>query len=83
LKKKTLFVLFQFDILWDALTAKEHLELFASIKGLPQATIKSVYSSSYDFSLKLSWICVLSFLGGSLIVGGRAIINTSEAQPGS
>ncbi|KAL8465010.1 hypothetical protein ACS0TY_034479 [Phlomoides rotata] len=32
----------QFDILWDALSGKEHLYLFASIKGLPPASIKSV-----------------------------------------
>lgn len=32
----------QFDILWDALTAKEHMELFASIKGLPPSAIKLV-----------------------------------------
>uniref|UniRef100_A0A8R7RD17 ABC transporter domain-containing protein n=1 Tax=Triticum urartu TaxID=4572 RepID=A0A8R7RD17_TRIUA len=36
----------QFDILWDALTAKEHMELFASIKGLPSSTIKSVAEQS-------------------------------------
>jgi ABC-type multidrug transport system ATPase subunit len=36
-------VTLQFDILWDALTAKEHMELFASIKGLPPAAITSVY----------------------------------------
>ncbi|KAL5220999.1 hypothetical protein ABZP36_025712 [Zizania latifolia] len=36
----------QFDILWDALTAKEHMELFASIKGLPLSTIKSVAEQS-------------------------------------
>jgi ABC-type multidrug transport system ATPase subunit len=35
-------VTLQFDILWDALTAKEHMELFASIKGLPPAAITSV-----------------------------------------
>ncbi|ERN03831.1 hypothetical protein AMTRI_Chr05g73820 [Amborella trichopoda] len=32
----------QFDILWDSLSAKEHLHLFASIKGLPPASIKEV-----------------------------------------
>nr|XP_027124397.1 ABC transporter A family member 11-like [Coffea arabica] len=31
----------QFDSLWNALSAKEHLHLFASIKGLPTATRKS------------------------------------------
>ncbi|KAL0416478.1 UNVERIFIED_CONTAM: ABC transporter A family member 2 [Sesamum latifolium] len=32
----------QFDILWDALSGQEHLYLFASIKGLPPTSIKSV-----------------------------------------
>uniref|UniRef100_J3MSS8 ABC transporter domain-containing protein n=1 Tax=Oryza brachyantha TaxID=4533 RepID=J3MSS8_ORYBR len=36
----------QFDILWDALTAREHMELFASIKGLHPSTIKSVAEQS-------------------------------------
>ncbi|KAB5524858.1 hypothetical protein DKX38_022607 [Salix brachista] len=36
----------QFDILWDALSGEEHLELFASIKGLPPASIKSVAQES-------------------------------------
>ncbi|KAE8124064.1 hypothetical protein FH972_018974 [Carpinus fangiana] len=36
----------QFDILWDALSGQEHLHLFASIKGLPPASIKSVAQSS-------------------------------------
>ncbi|GAU19716.1 hypothetical protein TSUD_78410 [Trifolium subterraneum] len=31
----------QFDILWDALSGQEHLELFASIKGISPASIKS------------------------------------------
>lgn len=31
----------QFDSLWNALSAKEHLHLFASIKGLPTTTRKS------------------------------------------
>uniref|UniRef100_A0A0E0QIM3 ABC transporter domain-containing protein n=1 Tax=Oryza rufipogon TaxID=4529 RepID=A0A0E0QIM3_ORYRU len=43
----------QFDILWDALTAKEHMELFASIKGLPPSTIKSVAEQSL-IQVKLS-----------------------------
>eukprot|EP01018_Ginkgo_biloba_P024056 Gb_37633 [translate_table: standard] len=30
----------QFDILWDALSAQEHLFLFASIKGIPMPAIK-------------------------------------------
>ncbi|CAK9158689.1 unnamed protein product [Ilex paraguariensis] len=36
----------QFDILWDALSGQEHLHLFASIKGLPPATIKAVGQKS-------------------------------------
>lgn len=36
----------QFDILWDALSAQEHLHLFASIKGLHPSTIKSVTEKS-------------------------------------
>ncbi|XP_042011440.1 ABC transporter A family member 2-like [Salvia splendens] len=32
----------QFDVLWDALSGQEHLYLFASIKGLNPASIKSV-----------------------------------------
>lgn len=36
----------QFDILWDALTGQEHLRLFASIKGLPPATIATVIQNS-------------------------------------
>jgi len=35
-------IILQFDILWDALAAKEHMELFASIKGLPPSAIMSV-----------------------------------------
>lgn len=31
----------QFDILWNALSAREHLYLFASIKGMPRSAIKS------------------------------------------
>ncbi|XP_027126461.2 ABC transporter A family member 2-like isoform X2 [Coffea arabica] len=36
----------QFDILWDALSGQEHLHLFASIKGLPPASIKLVTQKS-------------------------------------
>ncbi|KAG5230027.1 ABC transporter family member [Salix suchowensis] len=36
----------QFDILWDALSGEEHLQLFATIKGLPPASIKSVAQES-------------------------------------
>ncbi|CAH2043969.1 unnamed protein product [Thlaspi arvense] len=39
--RKMIGVCPQFDILWDALSSEEHLHLFASIKGLPPALIKS------------------------------------------
>ncbi|CAM8980055.1 unnamed protein product [Rhodiola kirilowii] len=38
----------QFDILWSALSGQEHLHLFASIKGLAPASIKSVAKKSLD-----------------------------------
>ncbi|KAL6970758.1 ATP-binding cassette sub- A member 2 [Sarracenia purpurea var. burkii] len=40
--RKIIGVCPQFDILWDALSGEEHLYLFASIKGIPAASIKSV-----------------------------------------
>ncbi|XP_058110820.1 ABC transporter A family member 2-like [Magnolia sinica] len=44
--RKMIGVCPQFDILWDALSGREHLHLFASIKGLPPASIKSVVEKS-------------------------------------
>ncbi|KAF9671485.1 hypothetical protein SADUNF_Sadunf12G0052600 [Salix dunnii] len=44
--RKIIGVCPQFDILWDALSGEEHLHLFASIKGLPPASIKSVAQES-------------------------------------
>ncbi|KAJ9560158.1 hypothetical protein OSB04_005318 [Centaurea solstitialis] len=35
-----------FDILWDALSGQEHLYLFASIKGMPPASLKLVVQKS-------------------------------------
>ncbi|KAL0658952.1 hypothetical protein Bca4012_079537 [Brassica carinata] len=40
--RKMIGVCPQFDILWDALSSEEHLHLFASIKGLPPASIKTI-----------------------------------------
>ena len=37
-----LFSPLQFDILWDALSGEEHLQLFATIKGLSPSSINSV-----------------------------------------
>ncbi|KAF3436036.1 hypothetical protein FNV43_RR23128 [Rhamnella rubrinervis] len=44
--RKLIGVCPQFDILWEALSAQDHLHLFASIKGLPPASIKSVVQKS-------------------------------------
>ncbi|XP_031505426.1 ABC transporter A family member 2-like [Nymphaea colorata] len=44
--RKMIGVCPQFDILWDSLSGKEHLHLFASIKGLAPASIASVAEKS-------------------------------------
>ncbi|KAL7222981.1 hypothetical protein ACSBR1_024627 [Camellia fascicularis] len=44
--RKIIGVCPQFDILWDALSGREHLHLFARIKGLPPASIESVAQKS-------------------------------------
>lgn len=36
-----IFFFSKFDVLWDLLTAQEHLELYARIKGIPEADIPS------------------------------------------
>lgn len=46
--RKIIGVCPQFDILWEALSGREHLHLFASIKGLPPASIKSVAEKSLE-----------------------------------
>lgn len=38
----------QFDILWDVLSGQEHLHLFATIKGLPPSSIKSIAEKSLE-----------------------------------
>ncbi|XP_061353106.1 ABC transporter A family member 2-like isoform X2 [Gastrolobium bilobum] len=40
--RKLIGVCPQFDILWDALSGEEHLQLFATIKGLSPTSIQSV-----------------------------------------
>lgn len=44
--RKIIGVCPQFDILWDTLTGEEHLHPFASIKGLPDSSIKLVAQKS-------------------------------------
>jgi ABC-type multidrug transport system ATPase subunit len=35
----------QFDILWDLLTAEEHMKMFCKIKGVPENKIPEVIDS--------------------------------------
>ncbi|KAL0689511.1 hypothetical protein Bca4012_089189 [Brassica carinata] len=44
--RKMIGVCPQFDILWDALSGEEHLRLFASVKGLPPASINPMVKKS-------------------------------------
>ncbi|GAB2248821.1 hypothetical protein Droror1_Dr00012180 [Drosera rotundifolia] len=44
--RKTIGVCPQFDILWKQLSGKEHLELFANIKGLPSSEIETIVQKS-------------------------------------
>lgn len=46
--RKSIGVCPQFDILWNVLTGEEHLQLFASIKGLPPASIEKVVKKSLE-----------------------------------
>ncbi|KAF3783029.1 ATP-binding cassette sub-family A member 3 [Nymphaea thermarum] len=56
----------QFDVLWDTLSAEEHLELFARIKGLSPGSIKLIVEQSLE-QVKLTdsaKMRVMSFSGG-------------------
>lgn len=39
--RKSLGLCSQFEILWDELTAREHLQLYAELKGMPRAEIRT------------------------------------------
>ncbi|KAI9174773.1 hypothetical protein LWI28_022515 [Acer negundo] len=52
--RKIIGVCPQFDVLWEALSGHEHLELFASIKGLPLPAVKSVAEKS-SAEVGLTW----------------------------
>ncbi|PON57303.1 ABC transporter A, ABCA [Parasponia andersonii] len=60
--RKLIGVCPQFDILWDALSGKEHLHLFASIKGLRPSSIKSVCE-------QVVCVCVFHFRHALLFTG--------------
>ncbi|XP_061353107.1 ABC transporter A family member 2-like isoform X3 [Gastrolobium bilobum] len=46
--RKLIGVCPQFDILWDALSGEEHLQLFATIKGLSPTSIQSITKTSLE-----------------------------------
>ncbi|CAO2818609.1 unnamed protein product [Amaranthus hypochondriacus] len=46
--RKMIGVCPQFDVLWNTLTGEEHLQLFATIKGLPPASIKEVVKKALE-----------------------------------
>ncbi len=50
-------VIVQFDVLWESLSAREHLHVFGSLKGLSGADIRHV---SFDRKSVLSFfLCLL------------------------
>jgi len=74
----------QFDILWDALSAQEHLHLFASIKGMPKPAIKSdaenllsqvklleaahIQAGNYSGGMKRRLSVAIALIGGPKLV---------------
>eukprot|EP00253_Pinus_taeda_P023624 PITA_23624 len=64
----------QFDILWNALSAREHLYLFASIKGIPRSAIKSLSESahiragSYSGGMKRRLSVAIALIGDPKLV---------------
>jgi ABC-type multidrug transport system ATPase subunit len=50
-------VIVQFDVLWESLSAREHLHVFGSLKGLSGADIGRV---SFDHKSVLSFFLVSS-----------------------
>lgn len=47
--RKHIGVCSQFDILWNQLTAEEHLYMFARLKGIPASKIDEKISEMLDF----------------------------------
>ena len=64
--RKVLGVCPQFDILWDQLTAEEHLQLFCNIKKLPQNQIQGIIDQKLE-DVSLSHVkkaLIKTFSGG-------------------
>ncbi|KAG5406450.1 hypothetical protein IGI04_012569 [Brassica rapa subsp. trilocularis] len=93
--RKMIGVCPQFDILWDALSSEEHLHLFASIKGLPPASIKpiaeklladvkltgaaKIRAGSYSGGMKRRLSVAIALIGDPKLKG-RAIILTTHSM---
>jgi ABC-type multidrug transport system ATPase subunit len=74
----------QFDILWPVLTAREHMEVFGAIKGLPRQVAASEgikkleevrltedmnnYAGSYSGGMKRRLSCAIALLGNPKII---------------
>ena len=54
----------QFDILWDNLTAEEHMRMFCKIKGVPEIKISEVIDSNLKsvklHDVKNAWVGTFS-----------------------
>ena len=56
--RKSLGVCPQFDILWPTITVREHLEIFAAIKGFPAAKRTSAAEEAAEEVGELSCLCL-------------------------
>ncbi len=67
-------VIVQFDVLWESLSAREHLHVFGSLKGLSGADIGRV---SFDHKSILSFFCVFFFLQ----IGSLWLLQVATVEP--
>merc|ERR1719258_991225 len=59
----------QHDILWEQLTGREHLELFAALRGMPEESIEqNVKSGAYSGGMKRRLSIAIALLGDPQIV---------------
>eukprot|EP00644_Phytophthora_capsici_P001766 jgi/Phyca11/533489/estExt2_fgenesh1_pg.C_PHYCAscaffold_140069 len=70
----------QFDALFDLLTVREHLELFASIKGVPRSQLNAVVQ---DKILQLNLSDFENKLAGSLSGGNKRKLSVAIAMIGN
>ncbi len=70
----------QFDILWDGLTAIEHLSLFAAIKGIPAAA--ATFEAQRRIEEVLSYAALLCVPAGSLYpVASQVRLTEAAGRP--